>query len=221
MSVGIQKLGYANARHKRLADFIEYRKFVAERRLISKLQGTGEEKSDLGHLQDNIYTWKCMKVLNDEKYTARKRAILANPKDFEVVAPMHNFKEEDTMEKRTVWSRVKSFVGWSALVGTFSALVAVIASTVIEAPTYMRDYNGNKPRVFEMTFQKERIKDENTMRIKENTEKAWAEQKQAKQDSVAKAQQARNDSIKTAMAKKHMKPRAKTVQPSQLRVIKH
>ena len=91
MSVGTQKLGHAGARYKRLADFIGYREFAAECRLLSKLQHIGEEKSDLKHLQDNLRAWGRMKVLNDEKYARDKRAILSNPRDFEVCMPLHEF----------------------------------------------------------------------------------------------------------------------------------
>ena len=91
MSIGTQKLGNAGARYKRLNDFIGYREFAAECRIISKLQYIGEEKSDLKHLQDNLRAWGRMKVLNDERYALVKRAILANQKDFEVCMPLHGF----------------------------------------------------------------------------------------------------------------------------------
>lgn len=124
------------------------------------------------------------------------------------------------MEKRTTGSRVREALGWTTLVGALVGVVSLITSTLVDAPTTLRDYNGNKPKIFEVVFMRKQLEEANTLRIKENTEKAWAQQKQAKLDSIAKIQ-AHADSIKLSMAKKHMKPRAKAMQPSQLRIIKH
>jgi len=124
------------------------------------------------------------------------------------------------MEKRTTWSRVKEAVGWTALTGALGGMVMLIMSTFIDAPTSLRDYEGRRPKVFEVVFMHKQLEQANALRIKENTEKAWALQRQVKLDSVAKVQ-AHNDSIKAVMAKKHMKPKAKATQPSPLRTIKH
>ena len=124
------------------------------------------------------------------------------------------------MEKRSTWSRVKETIGWTSLLSALGGLVALLGSTQVKYPTELRDYSGNVPVVFEMVFQKDRIREENTRRLAENTVKVWDERKKARLDSVAKVQ-AHNDSIKVAMAKKHMKPRVQKTQSKRMQVLKH
>ena len=81
------------------------------------------------------------------------------------------------MEKRSTWSKVKEAAGWTTLLSALAGVVGLISTTLIDAPTSLRDYEGKNPKVFEMMFLRNNVVKGNNMRIVENTRKAWDEKR--------------------------------------------
>ena len=104
--------------------------------------------------------------------------------------------------------KAKEILGWTALLTVFTAMVAGLGSLVYTPPSSMRGQDGRKFSLFEHVFKAKEIKAENRSVLEESISKALVEKAQDRKDSIAAVQRAHNDSIKAAMAKKKMKPRA-------------
>lgn len=113
----------------------------------------------------------------------------------------------------------KEIAGWAALLSSFVAVVATTASFVITPPSELRGKDGRKFALFEHVFTANEIRAENRLALEESISKKLVQIAKEKKDSIASAERARNDSIKSAMATKKMKPRAQFQQKQQVRIL--
>jgi len=118
-------------------------------------------------------------------------------------------------EKKTTWERIREPLGWTALLGALATLVTTISLFVITPKSHMHGRDGRKFVLYEHLFRSDEIKAEYKSVLEENISKKLVDMARAKKDSIASVERARNDSIKSAMAKKKMKPRAQQFQQRQ------
>lgn len=116
--------------------------------------------------------------------------------------------ETDSKPGKTTWEKIRGPLGWTALLVPTATVVLGLASMVYTPSSSMEGKNGRKFTLFEHVVMPSATKAENRAALEESISKKMIEIQTAKKDSIAAVQRAHNDSIKAAMAKQKMKPRA-------------